>query len=176
MQSDPALSVVLATSGSFRNIRTTCHYLERQTIADRMELILLAPSTDNFGMPEDAAAAFCNVKLVRLGRSLPISSANAEGARHASAPVVVFAEDHAFPERNWAEVLLARHAQGYVAVGPALRNANPGTAVSWADFLVSYGPWLEGQEGGDAVMLAGHNCSYKKSILLEQGDHLADCL
>ena len=176
MPTDPALSVVLASSGSFANIRTTVYYLKQQTIAAQIELIIVAPTTSDFGLPSDAVAAFYGVKLIGLGRLLPISYANAEGVRYASGPVIVFAEDHALPEEDWAQALLGRHQDGYAVVGPAVRNANPTTAVSWADFFLSYGPWRLGRSGGEVRMLPGHNSSYKKSILVDQGDNLAASL
>jgi hypothetical protein len=172
----PALSVILATAGGFPSIRTTLRHLQQQTVADRLEVIILAPETNGFGLPPAGATSFHDLKLVRLGTVLPVALVNAEGVRHASAPLVVFAEDHAFPERDWAEALIARHAEDWAAVGPVVRNGNPGTATSWADFLLGYGPWREGREAGQVTMLAGHNCSYKREVLLGQGEKLRQFL
>jgi hypothetical protein len=63
--------------------------------------------------------------------------------RAASAPIVVFCEDHAFPDPTWAEALIVAHRRPYAAVGPVVRNANPSTVISGADCLIGYGPWLE---------------------------------
>ena len=93
--------------------------------------------------------------------------------REASAPIVVFTEDHCFPEPEWAAALLARHAEPWAAVGPVLRNANPETTVSWADLLIAYGPWLAPGVAGPKDHLPGHNSSYKTSVLREYGDRLA---
>ncbi len=169
----PEFSVVLASSAQFSNVKRTIDYLRRQTIADKIEIILVAPSLTEFGLPEDAQRGFSNIKLVAAGKPLPINEANAIGVAAASADIVAFAEDHAFPEPDWADHLLKRHLEGCDVVGPALRNANPRTAVSWGDFLVSYGPWIAARPGGEATVLPGHNSSYKKSILLGTGEKLA---
>ena len=172
----PALSVVLATAGQFASIRATFRHLQRQTIAQLLEIIILAPRTDDFGLEPTASADFYNVQLVPLGRVLPVADANAEGVRRASAPIVVFAEDHAFPDPEWAAALVARHREDWAAVGPVVRNANPQSAISWADYLMSYGPWHPHQPGGPAKMLPGHNSSYKRTVLLALGDDLASAL
>lgn len=172
----PDLSVILATAGRFPNIRTVWRHLQRQTMAARLEVIVLAPETNDFGMDSAETASFHSVKLIALGRLTPLGLANAAGVRHASAPVIVFAEDHGYPEKGWAEALIARHQEDWAAVGPVLKNANPRTATSWSEFLLGYGPWHSDQPGGPAKMLPGHHCSYKKSILLGQGEKLPPLL
>ena len=42
-------------------------------------------------------------------------------------------------------------------MGPIVRNANPRTAVSWADYLLGYGPFADGTPGGEVDALPGHN-------------------
>jgi hypothetical protein len=172
----PALSVILATAGGFPSIRTTFRHLQQQTVADRLEVIVLTPKVDNFDLSSVETACFHNFRLLKLDCVMPLASANAIGVRHASAPVVVLAEDHAFPEKGWAEALLARHQENWAVVGPIVKNGNPKTAISWAEYLLGYGSWHEGQPAGPAQMLPGHNSSYKRAVLLLNGENLADLL
>jgi hypothetical protein len=58
------------------------------------------------------------------------------------------------------------HADGWAAVAPVVANANTGGAVSWADFLLGYGPWLDPSPAGERDYLPGHNSSYKREVLL----------
>jgi hypothetical protein len=51
-------------------------------------------------------------------------------------------------------------------------NANPATAVSWANFLLEYGPWIEPGTRGIADHLPGHNSSYRRDLLLAYGKRL----
>jgi hypothetical protein len=44
MVSTPALSVVLATPGDHETIRRTIGFLRAQTVADRLELVIVVPS------------------------------------------------------------------------------------------------------------------------------------
>ncbi len=172
----PRLSVILATAGRFASIRTTLRHLRRQTIAAHLEVIILAPDIIGFELPPEEQGAFQSVQLISLGQVTPVSEANALGVRHATAPIVVFSEDHAFPDRSWAEALVTRHEENWAAVGPVVRNGNPGTAVSWADYLLGYGPWHDARPSGEVKMLPGHNSSYKRAALLRLGGDLTELL
>ena len=50
-----------------------------------------------------------------------------------------------------------------------MRNANPKSAISWANLLIEYGPWLDPAPAGKASHLPGHNSSYKRDVLLGYG-------
>jgi hypothetical protein len=88
----------------------------------------------------------------------------------------VLTEDHAFPLPGWAAALLSAHDEDWAAVGPALLNANPATAVSWANLAIDYGPWIHPAPGGTAAYIAGHNASYKRDVLLQYGERLGGLL
>jgi hypothetical protein len=174
---DPALSVVLATKGGWAPIARTIHYLGEQTAAERIELVVvLLDGRQPEDEPPEAVGRLGSHRLVPAHGASSVAQANAAGAHHARAPVVALAEDHAFPERGWAEALIARHEGPWAAVGPVVRNANPDTVVSWADFVLSYGPFAVGRPDGDAAFLPGHNASYKRAVLERQGDGLEDAL
>lgn len=168
----PALSVVLVTPDGFATIRKTVAHLQAQTWGDRLELVLVAPSRAGLDLSESPLRGIGRVTVVETGTVRSIGRANAEGVRQASADVVALAEDHCFPDPDWAERLVRAHAGPWAAVGPAVRNANPATAVSWADLFIGYGPWLEPVAAGEAEFLPGHNTSYKREAVLAFGDRL----
>jgi hypothetical protein len=172
----PAISVVLPTTSDFESIATTVRHLRRQTVADRLELVIVAMARPEFLADSSSCQDFAGVQVVHTGRQSH-GHACAEGVRAARAEVVVFAEDHCFPEPGWAEALLAAYTSPeIVAVGPVFRNANPGTLVSWCDFVIGYGPWIDPGAAGDRPFLAGHNSSYRRDVLLALGDRLAEGL
>jgi GT2 family glycosyltransferase len=116
-------------------------------------------------VPADLAA-FAGYRVVEVGTVHSIAQANAAGIRSASAPVVALAEDHSFPSPRWAEALVEAHRGPWAAVGPAVRNGNPHSRISRADFLIAYGPWSTPAPGGVVHCLPGHNSSYKRAILI----------
>jgi hypothetical protein len=168
----PTLSVVLAAPHGLDSVRRTLDRLHAQTVRERLEVIVVTDGEVAGDDVRQALDAFAARRVVRLPSLESRAAANAEGCRHAHAEVVAFAEDHCFPDARWAETLLVRHAGPWAAVGPAIENANPGSAVSWCDLLINYGPWI-GPEAGPAPSLPGHNTSYKRAVLSRYGSELA---
>jgi GT2 family glycosyltransferase len=171
-----ALSVILATPGDFGGIRKTLAHLSAQTARDAIELVLVATSRAALAADPAVLALFRRHTIVELGEFRSLGAANAAGVRAASAPVVALAEDHCFPDPQWAEHLIRAHEGPWAAVGPGVRNANPASLVSWADLFIGYGPWLEPVDATDRDFLPGHNTSYKRALLLEFGDRLDDLM
>ena len=48
--------------------------------------------------------------------------------------------------------------------------------MSWCDFVIGYGPWIDPAAARDQPFLAGHNSSYRREVLLALGDRLAEAL
>jgi GT2 family glycosyltransferase len=170
--SAPDMSVILATPDDEKSIRKTIQNLRQQTVLKRLEIVIIAPSKTQLNFNQSELEGFFKVLIVECGAITSIAQANAAGIRRATAPIVALAEDHSFPMPDWAEALIEAHRRPYAAVGPVTRNANPNTAVSWADFLIGYGPWIDPTPAGIVEFLPGHNSSYKRAILLECGDKL----
>jgi hypothetical protein len=171
------MSVVLATSGDFADIAATVYHLSQQSIVGSLELVLVAHSTNALRTDHDAFRPFWGHQVIGVSPSSSVGDANAAGVRAARAAVVALAEDHCFPEPGWAEALLDGHdGRDVAAVGPVMRNANPGTLVSWCDFVIGYGPWLAPGVAGDRPFLPGHNSSYRRDVLLSVGTRLPELM
>ena len=173
---NPVLSVILITPDRFETLSTTIGYLRHQTIHDRLEIVIVAPSAEGLALKRDELESFAGVQIVSVGQIHSVGASYAAGVRRASAPVVVFGEDHSFPRSDWAERLVQAHQQGWAAVGPQVYNQNPGSAIARSDFLIAYGPWSDPVTTGEVEHLPGHNSSYKRSLLLEYGADLDNML
>ena len=169
----PDLSVILPTADNYSTIRRTVNALHAQTIRDRIELVIVAPSDDPHVIQHEVAG-FASVRIVNGGPLQTSNTARAAGIRHASAPIVVLAEDHCFPDPDWAAALVEAHRGNFAVVGPVLRNANPRSMTSWANLLLEYYPWLDGAERSEMDDLPGHNSAYRKDLLLAYGDRLEE--
>lgn len=169
----PALTVVLPTWDTFDAVRTTVRHLTEQTLAKSIELIICAPSAERAAVDAEAVRGLHSVRVLEAGPLKEMGPVRARAVREASADVVAFAEDHCYPFPDWAEALLAAHAEPHAAVGPAVHNANPNSQISWADMLIEYGRWVApGGRRREVDMLPGHNSSYKRDILLKYGQEL----
>jgi len=168
----PALSVVLAAPHAWQAIELTLRYLRVQTVWREIELILVGPS--RAGAP--VLDGCWGLQVLETGGACSIGDANALGIAAARAEIVALAEDHCFPSPDWAEALIAAHQSNHAVVGPVVRNANPATSISWCDFVIGYGFWMEPSLAGPRPFLPGHNSCYKKNILLGYGDRLPEMM
>jgi hypothetical protein len=166
------MSVVVITPDRYGTIRRTIRHLRAQKVCGSLEVVLVAPSLRELCLDESEMEKFLQYKVVEVGAVSSTARARVAGALESSAPIVAFAEDHAFPAPGWAAALIDRHREEWAAVGPVMTNANPRSITSWANLLIEYAQWLDPTEGGEREHLPGHNCSYKRDILLEYGDRL----
>ena len=166
----PALSVVLPTD-SYETIQPVVEALRRQTVRDRIELVIVAPPAAP--MPDDAEwDGLAGMRVVRVADVDTFGLGRAAGVREATAPIVVIGETHTYPHAGWAEALLEAHTKPWPIVVPGFGNANPTGALSWAIFLMDYGRWLADLPAGETDLAPTHNSSYKREALLELGPAL----
>ncbi len=172
----PDLTVVAVTMDCYETLRQTVRHLAAQTIHDHIELVICAPSRDELLLDDAEMQPFHSFRVLESGRGGTVASARVPAVRAARAPLVIFAEDHSFPEPTWAEALVAAHVQGAIAAGPQIRNANPQSMMSWADLFLSFGPWVEPRPPGPISRLPWHNSAYDREMLLSLGDELEGLL
>jgi Glycosyl transferase family 2 len=135
----PQMSVLIVTPDDYQSIRKTIRHLNAQTVRDRLEIIIVAPAREGLGLIESELADFQRLRVVEAGEIKFPSQAKALGVLEATAPILAFAEEHCYPDPGWAAALIAAHGQGWAAVGPTIRNANPRTLLSWAGFFLHFG-------------------------------------
>jgi hypothetical protein len=176
MQRPPDMSVIVITPDDITSIRKTIGRIKAQNVRERLEIVIAAPSESALHLNEADLEGFHGFTVVEVGSMASTARARAAGVRAASAPVVAFVEDHAFPAKGWAEALIAAHRQPWAAVGPVIANANPRTLTSWVNLVIEYAPWLDPCPGGRAEHLPGHNGSYKRAVLLDYGAELESML
>lgn len=171
----PDLSVVIVTD-SLETIAKPLRNLGAQTIADRIELVLVRPRDTELDLDAPELQPFWGAHEVEVDDISSLSWARDPGVRAARAPIVALTESHSYQEPRWAEALLQAHQGPWAAVGPAIANANPTFASSWANLILDYGPWVEPEEGAEMADLPGHNSSYRRSILTSYGPELKQLL
>lgn len=169
-----AMSVVVVTPGGYESISRTVDALRRQTIADRLELVVVAPEREAVAARLADVRGFHSVRIVPLGPITNVDHAAAPGLLSACGEIVASIEDHAFPEPDWAERLLAEWTEpGCVAVGSSILNANPRSALSWTNMMIAYHQWAPGTPPGEIDWVPAHNISLRRSALLPLGNDLA---
>ena len=149
--------------------------LKQQTSADEMELLLLVSGATQWQLGDSIRHAFALVTVVETG-TRSIDASRALGVLQASGSIVAFAEDHAFPDREWAETIIRAHQGPWTAVSPCVMNGNPQSMLSWADFLLSYGDWFATGPSREVKRALIHNGSFKRQALMQLGDSLDEYL
>ena len=162
----PALSVVLVTPGGPEAIRGTVRAMASQTVAERIELILVAPDESARDALAPLLAGFQSVRILPVGPIDNVDHAVGRALPHATAPIIASVEDHAFPDADWAETMLAAYATtDAVSVGSAMLNANPHAGLSWSNMLLAYGQWSEATPEGPIGWVSHHNGTFRRSAL-----------
>jgi hypothetical protein len=167
----PDLSVILVTPDCYETIRKTIRSLCAQTVRDRLEIVIVAPSVRTLGLADEELRVFHSIQVIEYGKIETLAAPRAAAIRAASAPLVALGEDHAFPEPGWAEALIEAHRKPWAAVGAVFVNGNPGP-MSWISLVMDYGRWLEPVVGGVTDDVPGHNSSWRRALLLEYGPEL----
>jgi hypothetical protein len=159
----PPLSVVIATTHAWPEIRGTLDSLLDQARAAGAEVIVV--DGDGHGLPEPPALA----EIVRLRE--PGSSVfrlRALGLARARGDVVAVTEDHCRVGPGWCAGIIEAHRRHPWAgvIGGTVENGATGNLVDWAHFLVSNGPFMAPVRGGERRRVSGQaNLSYKRRAL-----------
>lgn len=168
----PALAAIVITPDDYGTIARVMRRLAAQTRAADIEILLCAPTRQCIEATRPEWARFHSVRVLETGPIRVIAEAKALGVRAATAPIVAFTEEHAFPAPDWAAALIERHREGHAVVGPEMVNPNPRTTMSWANFVIEYGAWIQPAVPGARSHVPGNNSSYKREVLLAYGERL----
>jgi hypothetical protein len=173
----PELTVVLVTPGDWSILRGTLRHLRQQTVRDRIELILVGPDVRSFDDLDPATMnGFAGWRTLAVGPIREAERALGRGVAAGQAPLVALLENHVYPEPGWAAAVLAAHRGPWAVVGSVVDNANPTTASSWVEHLLSYGFHDSSVPGGEVSRVSRNNVVFKRSVLAEFGDRLPDAL
>jgi hypothetical protein len=166
--------VVLATD-TYSTIRPVIERFRGQTIHDKIELVLVAPSEEAVKEALAHREEFAGIRIVE-DPVTALAPARAAGIRAATAPFVFVGETHSYPHPGFAEALLGRLSGPWSSVTPAFGNANPNGALSWAGFLSDYGRWVDGMPDREIPEAPIYNAAFRRAALVALGERLASAL
>jgi hypothetical protein len=162
----PAISAIVNVPDTYESVRRTMECMKSQTAAGKMEIVIVTPSYRQLELDESEMTCFHSWQVVEFQEDKSHSAGYVAGIRQARAPIIALTEDHSFPDENWAELLIAAHREPCAAVGPSMCNGNPEKFLSRVDYYHAYSEWTHPVTSGPVRHLPGHNCSYKRDILL----------
>ena len=131
-----AASVVVLSYNSARTIRKSLDSLSAQQTTFPYEVIVVDSSNDETARV--VAAEYSWVRLVKLSRrSFPGQTRNI-GIQHARGEIIAFLASDCIADPNWLQARVDAHREGFAAVGGIITNANPDSAIGWANYLLEY--------------------------------------
>jgi hypothetical protein len=157
-------------------LRRTIDLWAAQKIHSRIEAVLVRPvALSEEPINTGDFEPFHSLQIVDVPELDSVGTGFATGVQRAQAPIVMLAEDHAFPEPGLAEAILATYTDPeVVAVGPVMFNANPKTRASEAAFVLAFSAAAYAPITREARMLGGHNASYRRDFLISLGAELRE--
>ena len=132
----PAISVVVCSYNSRERIDKALDSLRRQDLQEPFEVIVSDSGDD--GCAEYLAEAHRWVRVVHSDRRLHPGPARNRGVAAARGQVIAFLPDDGLAGTDWLRRRLAKHRQGYEAVGGAITNATPRNPVGTAGYMLEY--------------------------------------
>ncbi|GAA3227986.1 glycosyltransferase [Actinocorallia longicatena] len=155
----PDLTVVLCSLNGAGRIATTLAALREQTVADRIEVLVVDDgSTDGTG----GVAAEWGVRVLRREVNGGLSAARNTGTAQAHAPIVAFIDDDCRPAPGWAEALLSGHGPGVIGV------SGPVVPVGAQTFLAGFVVRSNRHQPLELNLAAGQGLLYRLGLYLRR--------
>ena len=163
-ETTPPLSIVIATTRPWPEVRACLDSLRDQVRTARAEVIVADASGqglpgDHDLYPEVTWLKAPGFSVFRL-RALGITSARGE--------VVALTEDHCRVRPDWCERTLAAHKKHPMAsaIGGAVENGATTHLIDWAGYFIVNGPFMLPLRSGECARISLQaNISYKRRAL-----------
>jgi len=167
----PHLTVLITAGNQRGRVANALASVLKQNQSAHFEIIIL-----DCGDPENPPVAGSdrpNVKIAHFPAGVSGGTVRAQGVRMASAPVLVFLEEHAAACPGWAEAILrAFDDEKWTAVGPHMGNGNPACGISDALALTYYPLYGKPVSRQGVGWLPLHNTAYRREALLKHDKDL----
>ena len=171
---EPWLSVVIVVGPRRERAAAALESVLAQSIVEHLEVMLV--DCESPTAPRVAGSEHPAVRVLHLPPGAHFGSARALATAAARAPAVAFLEEHARALPGWADAVVRAHRGPWAGVGYEVHNGNPGSGRSDIQGVMSYGLFAPPLTGGESRLLSGHNCAYKRDVLLSFGDRLGGLL
>lgn len=168
----PRVSVVIASVNGRAMLEACLGSLERQTLRDGVEVIVVDCCPDVAEVP--LRDRFPWIQLIKLRDRRSIPELRAIGIARARAQIIAITEDHKVADPRWIEEMLKAHQDEAPAIGGAIENGCRDRLVDWAAYLSEYLRYAHPLRAGVTDDIPGPNASYKRSLLDRYAPYLAE--
>jgi hypothetical protein len=157
----PVISVIVCSYNTLHQIDHALSSLHEQDIEDPFEVIVVDSGTD--GAADYVRSAYPDVRVVRSAQRLWPGAARNAGLRAAAGTYVAFLPADGVAKPDWLRRRVAKHREGYPAVGGSITNGTPRHPVGTAGYFLEYSALIP-SEKVLAEQEIPHCLSYDRSL------------
>jgi len=169
----PVISVVVLSYNSRQRIDIALQSLRTQDFQEPFEVVVVDSGQD------DCAAyvrtTYPEVRVVRSERRLYPGQARNQGVAVARGRYVAFLPDDCVAQPDWLRRRVAKHREGFVAVGGAITNGTPFHPVGSAGYYLEYASVIPSMQIL-AEQAVPHSLSYERALFERLGPYPEDTL
>jgi GT2 family glycosyltransferase len=167
MNTEPLVSVIIASHNAVTTIGDTLQSLEQQTARRQCEIIVVDSSTD------DTAAFvkqhFPGARLLEFSHRKFCGDARNAGIRIARGRIIAITDSDCRVGPLWLENIIRAHEDSYPVVGGAVACGNPESYVGWGAYFTEFSQWQPSGASRFVADMAGANISYQKGLFESHG-------
>lgn len=165
---EPSCAVVVASFRPGPLIYRCLHSLLIQEGVSPPEIIVVDSSAD--GTAKRLQQEFPMISVIELERQTPQSQARNIGIARTQAQFIAITDHDCVVPPDWLQRLLAWHAQGhYEAVGGAVGNGTPDSAVGTASYLIEFNEFLPTGTPQPVEMIPHCNICFRREVFTKIG-------
>lgn len=162
----PMISVIVCSYNSRERIATALDSLAGQDTDEPYEVIVVDSGTDDAA--RFIAERYPDVRVVRSERRLFPGPARNHGVRAADGRYIAFVPDDGVVRPDWLRRRLAKHREGFDAVGGSITNATPHHPVGSAGYYLEYSALIPSAKVLSAQAIP-HCLSYDRELFERLG-------
>jgi hypothetical protein len=163
----PVISVIVCCYNARDHIDRSLSSLRKQDIEEPFEVIVVDSGSD--GAVDHIRSSYPEVSVVRSARRLWPAAARNAGLRAASGSYVAYLPADGVARPDWLRRRVAKHRDGYAAVGGAITNGTPTHPVGTAGYLLEYSALIP-SERILAEQAIPHCLSYDRTLFERLGE------
>jgi glycosyltransferase involved in cell wall biosynthesis len=166
------VSIIIPSYNSENTIRNCLDSILAQEFIKECEIIVVDSSADRTS--EIVRQNYPEVQCCHLDKKTDPGTARNLGVAQSHGDVLIFIDSDCIARPGWLNGLLTLHRQNcYNVIGGAIENANPGSIISFASYVVEFSDFLPTMQKGPVSHLPTCNISYKRAIFNKFGgfDH-----
>ena len=169
----PALSIVIVTLGGVRELGVALPGILAQTIANKIELLVVARSGSVTSSDLAEISGLHSVRLIELPSIGNRGRDAAAGVAEAGSPFIALHENHTRAEPETFERLIAAFRPGDAALCPVIYPANGDMIWGNAMYAIAHADAAPPNTDRDRATLTLHNAVYRTELLRPFGEKLA---